>query len=149
MIAALKKYLASVLDTAAYEDDGMSLKLACTVMMFEVLRADLQTHPEEINKIRQHLQQAFGLNPPEAELLMEQARHESEHAISLHDVVRAVNQSYDAGEKKSLMQMLWDVAYADGELDRYEEHAIRKLADWLYVPHRDFIRTKHEAERAE
>ena len=44
-----------------------------------------------------------------------------------------------------LVKMLWDVAYADGQLDPYEEHTIRKLAERLHVPHREFIMTKHEA----
>ena len=145
MIKILKQYLKITLDEGAYEDKDRSLRLACTVMMFEVLRADTKSHPEEIKKIRQHVVQAFDLGEDEAEKLMQQAQHETEHAVSLHDVVRAVNDTYQAEDKRNLLRMLWDVAYADGELDKYEEHTIRKLADWLYVPHRDFIRTKHEA----
>jgi uncharacterized tellurite resistance protein B-like protein len=37
---------------------------------------------------------------------------------------------------------MWEVAYADGRLDRYEEHMIRQVADLLYLSHSDFIRTK-------
>jgi uncharacterized tellurite resistance protein B-like protein len=145
VIKALKQYLANALDTSAYEDEAQSLKLACTVMMFEVLRADANTHPHEIEKISLHVRQAFGLNQQETDALMQQARHETEHAVSLHEVIRAVNDGYSPEQKTGLIRMLWDVAYADGELDKYEEHMIRKLADWLYVPHRDFIRTKHQA----
>ena len=39
---------------------------------------------------------------------------------------------------------MWGIAFADGELHHYEEAVIRRLADLLYVPHRDFILTKHE-----
>ena len=144
MIKALKQYLQNSFDDAVYEDKDRSLRLACTVMMFEVLRADAETHPEEIKKIRQHVAHAFGLDEKETEKLMQQAQHETEHAISLHDVVRAVNDAYSPEDKRDLIRMLWEVAYADGELDKYEEHTIRKLADWLYVPHRDFIQMKHE-----
>jgi len=114
-------------------------------MMFEVMRADAETHPEEIRKIHHHVVVAFDIADEEAEELMRLAQHEAEHAISLHEVVRAVNDAYLPEDKRKLMRMLWDVAYADGVLDSYEEHTIRKLADWLYVPHRDFIRMKHEA----
>jgi len=145
MIRALKQYLKSAFDDGVYEDRDRSLRLACTVMMFEVLRADAETHPEEVRKIRQHVVNAFDLEDEEAEELMRQAEHEAEHAISLHEVIRAVNDAYLPEDKRDLIRMLWDVAYADGELDRYEEHTIRKLADWLYVPHRDFIQMKHEA----
>jgi uncharacterized tellurite resistance protein B-like protein len=144
MIKALKQYLQNSFDDDVYEDKDRSLRLACTVMMYEVLRADAETHPEEIKKIRQHVAHAFELDEDETNLLMQQAQHETEHAISLHDVVRAVNDAYLPEDKRDLIRMLWEVAYADGELDKYEEHTIRKLADWLYVPHRDFIRMKHE-----
>lgn len=146
MITALKKYLKGRFEEEAFEDKDRSLKLACTVMMFEVLRADTKTHPEEIKKIQHHVQQAFGFDENETDQLMREAQHETEHAISLHDVIRAVNDNYQSEDKRHLVRMLWEVAYADGELDMYEEHTIRKLADWLYVPHRDFIQMKHEVE---
>ena len=145
MIKALKQYLKNTFDEEIYEDRDKSLRMACTVLMFEVLRADDETHPQEIKKIREHVAQAFELSDEETETLMQEALHETEHAISLHDVVRAVNDTYLPEDKRKLMRMLWDVAYADGVLDSYEEHTIRKLADWLYVPHRDFIMMKHES----
>lgn len=146
MIKILKQYLQNTFEDAVYEDKERTLRLACTVMMFEVLRADANEHPAETKKIRQHVATAFELDPRETDELMRLARHETEQAISLHDVIRAVNNAYQPEEKRRLVRMLWDVAYADGELDKYEEHTIRKLADWLYVSHRDFISTKHEAQ---
>ena len=145
MINAIKQYFADAFDNQVYEDEQKSLRMACTVMMFEVLRSDAHTHPEELVKISQHIQRAFDLDEDETAILMQQAQHETEHAVSLHDVIRAVNEEYGAEEKRNLVRMLWDVAYADGRLDPYEEHTIRKLADWLHVPHRVFILTKHEA----
>ena len=145
MIRALREYLNNTFAENENEAEDRSLKLACTVLMFEVLRADMQTHPEEIAKIRAHVCRAFEIDQHEADLLMQQARRETEHSVSLHEVIRAVNEEYDAPQKRDLIRMLWDVAYADGELDRYEEHTIRKLADRLHVPHRDFIRSKHQA----
>jgi uncharacterized tellurite resistance protein B-like protein len=145
MIKILKQYFNDVFDDTVYEDKDRTLRLACTVMMFEVLRSDANEHPAEITKIRQHVTTAFELDPQETEQLIRLARHETEHAISLHEVIRAVNEVYQPDEKRQLIKMLWDVAYADGELDKYEEHTIRKLADWLHVSHRDFILMKHEA----
>jgi uncharacterized tellurite resistance protein B-like protein len=40
---------------------------------------------------------------------------------------------------------MWKVAYADGDLDKYEDNIIRKVADLLYIRHSDFVRTKLEA----
>ncbi|MCB1855441.1 MAG: TerB family tellurite resistance protein, partial [Halieaceae bacterium] len=40
---------------------------------------------------------------------------------------------------------MWRVAYADGDLDKYEEYLIRQVAELTYVPHGDYIRAKLEA----
>jgi uncharacterized tellurite resistance protein B-like protein len=37
---------------------------------------------------------------------------------------------------------MWTVAYADGDLDKYEEHLIRQVAELTYVPHSDYIQCK-------
>ena len=47
-------------------------------------------------------------------------------------------------EKFVLIKTLWRVAAADGDIHRYEDHLIRRIADLLYVPHSDFIRAKLE-----
>ena len=126
-------------------DDSSALRMACTVLMFEILRADHQVHKAEQAKIYQHIQAAFGLDERDTQVLMEMAESHSENVISLHEVLRTINDEYGIPEKRELLKMLWDVAYADGVLDRHEEYAIRKLADLLHISHRDFIRTKHLA----
>ena len=49
-------------------------------------------------------------------------------------------------ERVQLVEQLWRIAYADGVIDKYEEAAIRKASELLYVPHSDFIRAKFAAE---
>jgi len=44
------------------------------------------------------------------------------------------------------VESLWEVAYADQHLDRYEDHLVRKVADLIHVRHSDFIRTKLEVK---
>lgn len=146
MIKRLKLLLQETFVEIEVVDEAGALQLACASLMFEVLRADHKVHSAELEKIGQHIRQAFGLDEKDTQVLMQLANEKSEQAISLHDVVRTINEGYAVDEKRQLLGMLWSVAYADGELDRHEEYAIRKLADLLYVPHRDFIRTKHQAE---
>lgn len=150
MIKTLKTLLGDAMSEArpAAEDPQQALRLACTVLMFEVLRADMKTAPGELETMRRHVMRAYGLDDAEAERLLERSSRESAERVSMHDLVRAINHEYDAGQKRELVKALWDVAYADGALDPHEEHTIRKLADWLHVPHRHFIQTKHEAAAA-
>ena len=51
--------------------------------------------------------------------------------------------TYNYEEKKDLIKSLWDVAFADGRIDKYEDYTIRKIADLIYVRHEDFMKAKH------
>ena len=48
--------------------------------------------------------------------------------------------------KVRVIELMWPVAYADGEKHHYEEHLLRQVADLLYIEHEDFIRARHQAE---
>ncbi len=65
-------------------------------------------------------------------------------AVSLHDFTRALHDALSEPEKIEVVRMLWQVAHADGELDRYEDYLVRKIADLLYVPTGDVIRVRNE-----
>ena len=149
MLKILQEYLSVTFVSAALRQEPPSLPLACAVLMFEILRADREQHPAEWETVRRHITQAFSLDEKAAEDLMQAAKQHAEEAISLHAFVREINQAYEPEAKAALVRMLWDVAYADGQLDPHEEYAIRKLADLLYVRHRDFIRGKHQAMPSE
>ena len=70
-----------------------------------------------------------------------------EKSVSLYEFTSRLNEELSPEEKADTVEMLWRVAFADGRLDKYEEHLIRKAADLLHVPHRRFIRAKLKAER--
>jgi uncharacterized tellurite resistance protein B-like protein len=77
--------------------------------------------------------------------LLDRAGSAREDATSLFEFTRLVNDHYGPDEKRDLVGAMWKVAYADGDLDKYEEHIIRRVAELIYLPHADFIRSKHEA----
>ena len=59
-----------------------------------------------------------------------------------------IRDRFTDAEKSALLRSMWQVAFADGNVDKYEEHLIRKIAALIYVPHSEFIRTKLEAGAA-
>ena len=50
--------------------------------------------------------------------------------------------------KRRVVEMMWQMVYADGEKDHYEEHLLRQVADLLYISHAEFIQARHKAEEA-
>lgn len=115
---------------------------AVAELLFEIARSDLGIASSELSAIRKHLTQAYGLAEAQLDVLMAQAQAQVEHAISLHDTVKTVNEMLSPDDKAGLIGALWQVAYADGKIDPYEEALLRRLADLLHVSHSVFIREK-------
>ncbi|MES9885425.1 MAG: TerB family tellurite resistance protein, partial [Candidatus Sedimenticola sp. 6PFRAG1] len=70
------------------------------------------------------------------------AEAEVDASISLDQFTVLLDRDLVPDQKIVLLEMLWEVAFADGRIDKYEEYLIRKLADLLHVPHRGFIQAK-------
>jgi uncharacterized tellurite resistance protein B-like protein len=140
MIAALKRIFAAP-ETKSSQDQ---LRLAGALMLMEVAFADFDLGAAERELLQAQLAARFCLSGEDLERLLEHALKQHDLHVSLHEQVALINQHYDAAAKRELIRDMWDIAYADGKLHHYEEAVIRRLADLLYVPHRDFIQTKHE-----
>ena len=117
-------------------------QLAAAALLVETARADFHIDPGERAAIHRALAAAYGLGREEAQELVARAEQAVEEAVSLHDYVRRLNDELSPAAKVEIVEMLWRVAFADGRIDKYEEHVVRKAADLLYVPHRRFIRAK-------
>ena len=118
------------------------LPLATAALLVEMSRADHELAEEERALMLDVLGSHFGLPVDEARALLESAERESEHAVSLHEYTSLLNDSLEPAQKSRVLELLWQVAQADGRVDKYEEYLVRKVADLLYVPHGEFIRTK-------
>lgn len=115
---------------------------AAAALMVEIMAADHEWADEEEAHITELLKSSLGIDAAEAKVLFEQARTDHSESVDLYRHTSVINQHYDVHQKRSLMERLWTVAYADGRIDRYEEHMLRKLADLLHLPHSQYIQTK-------
>lgn len=122
-------------------------RLAVAALLVEIARADHEVAPSERSSIRRMLAAAYGLDPEPAGELLARAERAVEESVSLYEFTRRLNEDLSPDEKADTVEMLWRVAFADGHIDKYEEHLVRKAADLLYVPHRRFIRAKLRAGR--
>jgi len=144
VLAAIQEFFRLKIETDTTAGPGKhGLQLATAALLFEVLRADHDEHPDERTMLEQALRNAFNLSDSETRELAQLADSEAAEAVSLYQFTGLINRKFSAEEKVQLVEMLWQVAYADGRLDRYEEATVRKITELLHVPHRDFIRAKH------
>lgn len=122
-----------------------SVELAAAVLMVEISMADSVLQQEERLVIEKALKENFNVPEDKALTLIELAEKEVDHAISLYDFTSFLNDAMTNEERARIVELLWQVAFADAVLDKYEEYYVRKIADLLYVPHRDFIKAKLRA----
>lgn len=120
------------------------LQLASAALMIEMLNVDEVVTDEEENRLRQIIRQRFKLDDEALESLIELAQEEKHEATDYYAFTSLLNEYYTQQQKIRLVEDLWQLAFADDRLDKFEEHLLRRLADLLHVPHQDYIRTKHK-----
>jgi uncharacterized tellurite resistance protein B-like protein len=141
----LKSLFETLFSEKIDENQGNTRELASAALLVEVARADFEITPEELARLIGLLATTFDMSPADVELVTQQANDQVENAVSLHDFTRVINEHCSPEERNELIGLMWDVAAADGDLSKYEDHLIRRVADLLYVPHQEFIRLKHQA----
>lgn len=147
MLKTLKSMLTELLPEETVAESPNQLKeLAAAALMVEVASIDDDFDADELAILAKEIQQQFGLSGKALQQLIEQASSQSNDATSLYQFTRCVNDELSNREKLELVTGMWRVAYADGDLDRYEEHIIRRIADLIHVSHSQFIRAKQLAK---
>jgi uncharacterized tellurite resistance protein B-like protein len=146
MKSLLKKLFQPNPSTENRFDGEHALRVLTAALLIEVSRADFEQDDSELAQMRLLLAKQFSLGDVELDELMDQAHQEADDLISLQHITRLLNEQFDQPMKKRVIEMMWQVVFADGVKDHYEEHLIRQVAELLYVPHSDFIRARHKAE---
>ncbi len=125
------------------DDSGVNNpQLALAALMIEVAQADYTDAPEEQASILNIVKTSFNLKDEEAEQLIELAKIKQSDSTDYFQFTRLINDHYSAQQRIDLIENLWRIAFSDHNLDKYEEHVIRRISDLLYVSHSDFIATK-------
>jgi len=145
MIAALK-----ALFELPEQEDGPQLQdrmhLAAAALLIETARADFTQDEAEQQAMEALLSRTLDLPVTKVHELIIAAGDQVDEATSLYEFTRVINDHYSAEQKLKLIGAMWAVAYADGDLDKYEEALIRQVAELTYVPHQDYIRSKLDAK---
>ena len=126
------------------ELDSSLLDNACAALLVEIAFADKDFDDTEKDSLRETLVKTYGLKEEEIEEIIQDADRSVEESTSLYGYTRIVNDEFNYEDKLDLIRNLWKVAYADGNLDKYEEHLLRKISDLIHVSHSDYINIKLE-----
>lgn len=113
------------------------LKVAVAVLLIEAAFRDDSFAPEERAAIARILRESFELSKDETSQLLAVAEGRVREMVQLHPYTHAIFEQMLPEERVRFIEMLWEVAYADGVLDAEEDAMIRKIAGLIYVEDRD------------
>jgi len=123
------------------------LRMAVAALLHELMRIDTRHTPEEKRTAIAGLVGMFGLPEPEAATLLEQAG--AERLTSYFDPATTIKNLLSLDQRCLLVENLWRVAFADGDLDVYEDQFVRKIADLIYVPNTQCMLARQRAKAGE
>jgi uncharacterized tellurite resistance protein B-like protein len=90
----------------------------------------------------------FGLSGAEADTLIRLAEEEVRQATDYYQFTSLINRHFTQEQKQRVIELMWQVAYADAEISAHENHLMRRIADLLHIAHGDYIAAKMRAKEA-
>ncbi|AZQ85753.1 TerB family tellurite resistance protein [Colwellia sp. Arc7-635] len=142
MLSKISKFFQTLGEDAGQQSNEVSLEIACSVLLCEVMLADGQLDSTEQQKLNDIIAQQFQLSNDEVQDIIKRSLVLCESATDFYQFTSKINENYSVEQRVKMLDMLWKVAYADGELASIEEHIIRKIADLLHLRHSEYIQTK-------
>ena len=115
---------------------------ACAALLIETALADKVFNTEEIDSMKKTLREVYEIDEKDLDELISESEKKVSESTSLYEYTRLINDLCDYQDKLKLISNLWAIAFADKNLDKYEEYLIRKISDLLHVSHSDFIQQK-------
>jgi len=113
------------------------LQLAAACLMIEIARMDEVVTEDERSRILALVRQHFNLSDAEAEDLLAEAERTTAQSTQWFGFTSKLIEGFDYEERVKLIEMFWEVVYADGELHHLESNLMRRLGGLLGVSDRD------------
>lgn len=122
------------------------LQIATCALFLEIANSDDNFSIEEKVFIEKTMREEFNLDDELVTELLALATQQTDESVSLYEFTDVINKSFGRDEKLIIIKNLWQLVFADGELDKYEEYFMRTISKNLHLEHSDMIATKLEAK---
>jgi uncharacterized tellurite resistance protein B-like protein len=151
MLDGLRQFIA---DIVAPQDQDRAFgdsdyRLAATALLVHVISLDGQPTATEQRKLHGLIESHFGLDRGTADRLIADATQVEGEAVDLYHFTSVIMRSLDEDGRKRIVQMMWELVFADGQVSEFEDNVVWRASDLLGISQRDRIELKHAvAERA-
>jgi uncharacterized tellurite resistance protein B-like protein len=152
MLEKLRQFIADVVSPDAHDNqefDDTGFRLAATALLIHVISLDGQPSALETAKLHSLIEQRFELDTGTADRLIAAATLVEGEAVDLYHFTSVIMRVVDEPGRIRLIEMMWELVYADGKVSEFEENVVWRAADLLAVTARDRMELKHRvAEKA-
>lgn len=133
MLGKIRSWLAGAQQEPSGARSEQDLHLASLALLVFAAQLDGHFDRAERQKINECAQNRFGLSPEMAQDIINEACTVASRTTDLFSLTNEINTHLDVDSRVSVIEMLWDVAYADDVLNDYEANLVRRVAGLLYV----------------
>lgn len=126
--------------------DSRQLHLAVATLLHESKRVDFGENAAEHAAAQRALRALFTLDEHESEPLLVEGREKARQLTSYFAPVGVIKRALGLEQRVGLVEHLWRIAYADGRLDRDEDHFVRKISHLLHVPNTECMLARSRAK---
>ena len=147
MLEKLREFIAEVVSpgSQAQQFDDTGYRLAATALMIHVISLDGEPSAVEQAKLHSLIETRFGLDPGTADRLIAAATLVEGEAVDLYHFTSVIMRAVDEPGRIRIIEMMWELVFADGKVSEFEENVVWRAADLLGVSSRDRIELKRRS----
>jgi uncharacterized tellurite resistance protein B-like protein len=135
MFESFKKFIAEFVDgekhPAQFADDDY--RLAAAAMLVHAAAIDGEMSQSERDELHAVIKQRFDLDDVATDDLIAKATAAEHEAVDLYHFTHLLNRALDEAGRARIVEMMWQIVYADGQRDELEDNLIWRAADLLGV----------------
>jgi uncharacterized tellurite resistance protein B-like protein len=148
MLNTVRKFLSDITGPGS-DDDGpvTDERLAAVALLVHMSGIDGDFSADESVKLRSLVKGRFDLEDTDAEKLIAEAREADLEAVDLYGFTSVLKSKLDDAGRVRIIEMMWEMVFADGEVHEFEDNLVWRVAELLGVSSRDRVLMKQEARR--
>ena len=114
-------------------------RLAAAALLVHAATVDGEMSQRERDKLRAVLEQTFALDSQATDALIEKATAAEHEAVDLYHFTQLLNRALNEAGRARVVEMMWQIVFADGRRDELEDNLLWRAADLLGVSPRERI----------
>ena len=146
MLQLLKEFLneVGVGEKTASRFSENDYRLAAAALLIHVMSIDGQDTAAERDKLHDLLRRQFDLDDDAVSELITVATAADREAVDLYAFTSLINRSLDEDGRRRLVKMMWEMVYADGRVNEFEDNVLWRASDLLGISQRDRVEMRRE-----